>query len=42
MIPKKIIEKYDELVTNKEYNTLLHETIKQITKEGTFILGTGE
>lgn len=42
MIPKKIIEKYDELVTNKEYNTLLHETIKQITKEGTFILGTGD
>ena len=42
MIPKKIIEKYDELVTNKEYNTLLHETIKQITKEGTFILGAGD
>ncbi len=42
MIPKKIIAKYDELVTNKEYNTLLHETLKKITKEGTFILGAGD
>ena len=42
MIPKKLIEKYDELVTNEKYNTLLHETIKQITKDGTFILGVGE
>lgn len=42
MIPKKLIEKYDELVTNEKYNTLLHETIKQITKDGTFILGAGE
>lgn len=42
MIPKKIIAKYDELVTNKEYNTLLHQTLRKITKEGTFILGTGD
>lgn len=42
MIPKKLIKKYDELVTNEKYNTLLHETIKQITKDGTFILGTGD
>ncbi len=42
MIPKKLIKKYDELVTNEKYNTLLHETIRQITKDGTFILGTGE
>lgn len=42
MIPKKIIAKYDELVTNEKYNTLLHETIKKITKDGTFILGAGD
>ena len=42
MIPKKIIAKYDELVTNKEYNTLLHQTLRKIIKEGTFILGTGD
>ena len=42
MIPKKLIKKYDELVTNEKYNTLLHETIKKITKDGTFILGAGD
>lgn len=42
MIAKEIIKKYDELITNEEYNTLLHETIKQITKDGTFIIGTGD
>lgn len=42
MIPKKLIKKYDELVTNEKYNTLLHKTIRQITKDGTFILGTGD
>jgi hypothetical protein len=42
MLPKKLIKKYDELVTNEKYNTLLHETLNQITKDGTFIIGTGD
>lgn len=42
MIPKKLIKKYDELITNEKYNSLLHETIKQITKDGNFTLGTGD
>lgn len=42
MIPKRLIKKYDELVTNEKYNTLLHETLNQITKDGTFIIGTGD
>ncbi len=42
MIPKKLIKKYDELVTNEKYNSLLHKTLNQIMQDGTFILGAGD